>query len=199
VVNNPEIVSRLLANTALLKGERELLRQPEKPPAANEEAKSAVQPNARPIENDSRTVSNVLLTLLDERLQATAPALGQPGLATAPSSDGDAQHRVAAQYAADGLIARDDFPPAGAAVAPDQTRMPNMSPAASADLQTFMQRFAAIALGRPIDVDAAEKRAKRASGHQGSPIWGSGSVLRLASMAAVVGWLLLLIAQWAMH
>jgi len=199
VVNNPEIVSRLLANTALLKGERELLRQPEKPPAANEESKSAVQPTARPIENDSRTVSNVLLTLLDERLQSTGPASGQPGLAGAPSSDGDAQHRVAAQYAADGLIARDDFPPSGAAVAPDPTRMPNMTPAASADLQTFMQRFAAIALGRSVDVDPEEKRAKRASGRQGSPVWGGASVVRLAGMAAVAGWLLLLIAQWATH
>jgi hypothetical protein len=198
VVNNPEIVSRLLANTALLKGERELLRQPEKPPAPNEESKSAAQPNAGPIENDSRTVSNVLLTLLDERLQAAGPASAQARLAGTPAGDGDVQRRVAAQYAADGLIARDDVPPPPAPVAPDPTRMPNMTPAASADLQTFMQRFAALALGRPVDVDPEEKRAKRASG-QGSPAWGSLSVLRLAGMAAVAGWLLLLIAQWAMH
>jgi hypothetical protein len=198
VVNNPEIVSRLLANTALLKGERELLRQPEKPPVPNEESKSTAQPNAGPIENDSRTVSNVLLALLDERLQAAGPASAQARLAGTPAGDGDAQRRVAAQYAADGLIARDDVPPPSAPVAPDPTRMPNMTPAASADLQTFMQRFAAIALGRPVDVDPEEKRAKRASG-QGSPAWGSLSVLRLAGMAAVAGWLLLLIAQWAMH
>ena len=199
MVNNPEIVSRLLANTALLKGERELLRQPEKPPAPNEESKPAAPAIAKPIENDSRAVSSVLLTLLDERLQAAASASGQPGFAGAPSSDGDAPHRVAAKYAADGLIARDDFAPPSAAVAPDQTRMPNMPPIASPDLQTFMQRFAAIALGRSAGVDAAEKRAGRTTGLQDSPVFGSLSVLGVAGAAAAGLWLVVLIAQWAAH
>lgn len=195
MATNAEAVGRLLANSALMNGERELLRKQEEP--SSKTATSAAQQKAEPIANDSKAVATVLLTLLDEQLHAVETAtMGQ--LKTAKSADEDfsASKRVTAKYATDGLVPGNDSDLPEAMIASDQIRMREMSSVVSADLQTFVQRFAAFAAGRS---RSTNENANASRGNTGvvSAFFNRASPLRLASIAAVLLWLLALIVQWA--
>lgn len=194
MATNPEAVGRLLANSALMQGERQLLRRQGEPAAEAET--TAVQQKADPIANDSKAVATVLLTLLDEQLHAieTAPS-GRPGTANATDSDVDAPKRVAAKYAADGLVASDDSVLTEPMIANDQARMREMPSMVSADLQTFVQRFTAFAAGRSLFANENASSTRRGTG-TASGFFNRASPLRLASVAAVLLWLLTLIVQW---
>jgi hypothetical protein len=194
VAINAEAVGQLLANSALLKGERQLLNRQEEPPA--EAGKPGAQEKASPIVNNSKTVETVLLTLLDEQLQASKAALVNPS-ANPADSDGDASKRVAAKYAADGLIPGDDSLPPESAIPRDQVRMREMSSVVSADMQTFVQRFAAFAAFQVgAAANDAARDASRRSGADG--LFGFNRVfsVRFVSLAAVLLWLIALAIQW---
>lgn len=194
MATNAEAVGQLLANSALMKGERELLRKQEEPPA---EAKSAAQQKAEPIVNNNKTVATVLLTLLDEQLHATEAALAsQPKNANSTDGDVNAPKRVAAKYAADGLIPGDDSVLPEPAIASDQVRMREMPFIVSADLQTFVQRFAAFAAGRSVAANETTRDA-RSSIESAPTLFSRASALRLAGVIAALLWLVALIVQWA--
>lgn len=194
MATNTEAVGRLLANSALMKGERELFRRQEEPAA--ETTASAAPQKAEPIANDSKAVATVLLTLLDEQLHAIEAApTGQPKTANSADGDANALKRVAAKYAADGLIPGDDSVLPEPAIANDQIRMREMPSVVSADLQTFVQRFAAFAAGRSPAVNENVNAARRSTGTF-SAFFSRASPLRFASVVAVLLWLLALIAQW---
>ena len=191
---NAEAVGQLLANSALMKGERELLRKQEEPPA---EAKSATQQKAEPIVNNNKTVATVLLTLLDEQLHATEAALAsQPKNANSTDGDVNAPKRVAAKYAADGLIPGDDSVLPEPAIASDQVRMREMPSIVSADLQTFVQRFAAFAAGRSAAPNETTRDARSSTG-SAATLFSRASALRLAGVIAALLWLVALIVEWA--
>lgn len=195
MANNPEAIGQLLANSALMKGERELLRKQAEPGDA---AKSTTQQKAEPIVNNSKTVETVLLTLLDEQLHAAETELASQPKNTNPSDVGASQ-RVAAKYVADGLTPGDDPLPPGPAIANDQVRMREMTPVVSADLQTFVQRFAAFAAGRPTaPVSGPNGTARRSTGIAAA-LFYRASPLRIASAIAVLLWLVTLIVRWAMR
>jgi hypothetical protein len=96
VANSADGVGQLIANSALMKGERELLRKRDEPPTETS-APRAARPAAEPITNDSKVVSAVLLTLLDERLQAEAALIAGPKSAISDNGEGDVSKRVAAK------------------------------------------------------------------------------------------------------
>ena len=195
MATNAEAVGQLLANSALMKGERELLRKQEEPPA---EAKSATQQKAEPIVNNNKTVATVLLTLLDEQLHATEAALAsQPKNANSTDGDVNAPKRVAARYAADGLIPGDDSVLPEPAIASDQVRMRETPSVVSADLQTFVQRFAAVAAGQPTAAASETRATARRSIGIAAALFNRASPLRLASAIAVLLWLVALIVRWA--
>lgn len=195
MATNAEAVGQLLANSALMKGERELLRKQEEPPA---EAKSAAQQKAEPIVNNNKTVATVLLTLLDEQLHATEAALAsQPKNANSTDGDVNAPKRVAARYAADGLIPGDDSVLPEPAIASDQVRMREMPSIVSADLQTFVQRFAAFAAGRSAAAANETTRDARSSIGSAPTLFSRASALRLAGVIAALLWLVALIVEWA--
>jgi hypothetical protein len=189
---NAEAIGQLLATSALMDGERELLRKQGDRPA--ETAAPPAPQKAGPISHDSKAVATVLLTLLDEQLHATETASAALKAAN-PADGGDgASKQVAARYATDGLIPSDDSSLPEPMIASDQARLRDMQPTVSADLQTFMQRFAAIAAGQPRDAD---KNMRVAKGFVStlSALVNRTSPLGFASVAAMLLWLLMLIIQ----
>lgn len=193
MANNAEAVGQLLANSALMKGERELLRKQEE---RGDAAKSIAQQKAEPIVNNSKTVETVLLTLLDEQLHAAEAEIASQPKNTNPADVGASQ-RVAAKYAADGLTPGDDPLPPGPAIANDQLRMREMPSVVSADLQTFVQRFAAFAAGRPTAAVSETSGTTRGGAGLAATLFNRASPLRVASAIAVLFWLVALIVRWA--
>jgi hypothetical protein len=180
-----------------MRGERELLRKRDEP--APDGGKSGAPNQAPPISHDSKAVAAVLLKLLDERLQASDAAL--MGQADAPAGRGAAgdgltsSGRIAAQYAEDGLAAIADpvRPEIGSPNA--QVPMRDAPPAASPDLQTFLQRVAAFASGRSMAVDSAGRARDR--GPKASPMFSPRSVVRMAGVAVALWYVVAIIADWA--
>jgi hypothetical protein len=194
VPNSAEGVGQLLANSALMKGERELLRRRDDPPA-EESTPGTARATAEPIANDSKIVSAVLLTLLDERLQADDALSANLKSPKADTGETDASKRVAARYAADGLIPGDDLIASQQPVQPDLARAGPVPPLASPDLQTFMQRFVAAVSGRPV-ISAGEAVATRDARRNAPVSFGTVSILRNAGVAAGLIWLVVLIVAW---
>jgi hypothetical protein len=196
VANNAEAIGRLLANSTLLRGERELLRKQDEPPA--ESPKPTSQPAAPPITHDAKAVAAVLLTLLDERLASDAEAAGRSSAPaesrrTAAANAGNASKAIAAKYADDGLNAGGDTTRFDPAFAAEQSRPREMSAGNALELQSFIQRLAAIAAGRP---DARRQMGRAGSGleHGQSALFGGISGISIAVVAIALLCLAALIA-----
>jgi hypothetical protein len=199
VANSADGVGKLIANSALMKGERELLRKRDEPPTETS-APTAGRPAAEPITNDSKVVSAVLLTLLDERLQADAALIAGPKPAMSDNSDADVSKRVAAKYAADGLIPGDDLIAPQPPAQPDAARASAGPPLISPDLQTFMQRFAAAVAGGPASTSPTRGVGTKRGAHgRTSSSFDTAFVLRTAGFAAGIISLIVLVAVWALH
>lgn len=199
MANSADGVGKLIANSALMKGERELLRKRDEPPTETS-APTAGRPAAEPITNDSKVVSAVLLTLLDERLQADAALIAGPKPAMSDNSDADVSKRVAAKYAADGLIPGDDLIAPQPPAQPDAARASAGPPLISPDLQTFMQRFAAAVAGGPASTSPTRGVGTKRGAHgRTSSSFDTAFVLRTAGFAAGIISLIVLVAVWALH
>jgi hypothetical protein len=197
VANSADGVGQLLANSALMKGERELLRKRDEPPTETS-APAAARPAAEPIANDSKVVSAVLLALLDERLQADAALTAGSRPATSDDSEADASKRITAKYAADGLIPGDDLIVPQRPAQPDVARTGAVPPLVSPDLQTFMQRFVAIAAGTPASPSPGGKvGANRSARGNAWVSFDTAPLLRVAGVAAGLIWLVVLVVEWA--
>lgn len=194
MANTPEAVGRLLANSALMNGERELLRRRDGP--AVEPSPTAAQPKAPPIDTENKAVTAVLLTLLDEQLHAAESAVAPQSKPQSPA-DGDAtaSKLAATRYATDGFVRSDDAGLPEPTASTDQVRMQAMPYVVSADLQAFVQRQAA----------SAAERSRAAQENLGA-LGGAASVFALlsrvsplgfAGIAAVLLWLVAMIVQWA--
>jgi len=197
MATNPEAVGRLLANSALMNGERELLRRRDGPPV--EPATSAAHPQAPPIATDNKAVTSVLLALLDEQLHAmetVGPGQARP---QNPADGGiSASNLAAARYATDGFVRGDDSGLPEPMIGADPMRTQAMPSVVSADLQTFVQRFAAFAAGRS---RGAHENAgdSRSGGASGAGLFNRTSPLGFAGLAAVLLLLLAIIVQWVAH
>jgi hypothetical protein len=194
MANTPEAVGRLLANSALMNGERELLRRRDGPAA--ETSPTAAQPKAPPIDTENKAVTAVLLTLLDEQLHAAESAAAPQSKSQSPA-DGDtsASKLAATRYATDGFVRSDDAGLPEPKASTDQVRMQAMPYVVSADLQAFVQRQAA----------SAAERSRAAQENLGA-FGGAASLLALVSrvsplgfavIAAALLWLVAMIVQWA--
>jgi hypothetical protein len=197
VTTSPEAIGRLLADSTLMRGERELLRKRDEPAA--EAGKSGAQNSAPPLSHDSKAVAAVLLTLLDERLQASDAALmGQGKAAAGPGAINDAvasSGRVVARYAEDGLAAISD--PARPEIGSPNAQVPmrDVPPTASPDLQTFLQRLAAFASGRSIASGSTAGRSDR--GGKAPMPFSASSIFRIAGTALALWYIAAIIVDWA--
>lgn len=195
MTSNPEAVGQLLATTALMNGERELLRRRDGPSA--ETSKAATPPKAPPIDIENKAIATVLLTLLDEQLHAAeSAAAAQAKPQNLADSDVTASKLAASRYAADGFARGNDPGVPEPMIGNDQLRMQAMPALVSADLQTFMQWHAAAAAET-----ARAARENVGASSRGAALvtafFGRASPLRFAGIAAALLWLVALIVQWA--
>ncbi len=200
MAGNAEAVGRLLADSALMRGERELLRK--KDDAQPEPAKSGAQPAAPALVNDAKAVAAVLLTLLDERLQASdAEALSSAKASSGsrrPVSDdaANAPQRVGARYAEDGLISNVDTPSLEAAMLAGQVGFQHAAPGVAPELQSFLQRLAAFAGIRPEPPSVTRGSADGRGRRRTPSASGDMPLVGVAIVAVVLLWLAVLIAGW---
>lgn len=195
MATNAEAVGRLLANSALMQGERELMRKPNDHAATA--TKPASAPTAEPIVNNSKSVEAVLLTLLDEQLHATETTFAaQPK--TVADGEAAASKRLAARYTADGLMmpgsesASPDIP-----LAHDGLRLRDVPIAISADLQSFVQRSAAMAASQSLDaVQKGANGAARGGRKSLSAVLNGTAALRMIGIGAGLAWLIALALHW---
>ncbi len=208
MAGNAEAVGRLLADSALMRGERELLRK--KDDAQPEPAKPGAQPAAPALVNDAKAVAAVLLTLLDERLQASdteAASGGKTSTGVRRQASDDAANspqRVGARYAEDGLIAYVD--PTGIERRPEtgietamlagEQRMRDVPPSASPELQSFLQRLAAFAGMRSEAMSFAGGKGDGRGARRSAVASGDMSMMRVAIAAVVLLWLGVMIFGW---
>ncbi len=111
--NTTEGIGRLIAEEVLLQAERQLLRNRDQPPQRAKE--QSEQPSSPPLSHNDKAVSSVLLTLLDEQLDASAIASQKQSAdsAAAQLRNGEtpsAPNRIAAQYAETEAAFRPDKP-----------------------------------------------------------------------------------------
>ena len=189
MANNAEVIGRLLANSTLWRGERELLRKQDPPPA--ETPQPASQPAAPAITHDAKATAAVLLTLLDERLASNAAAADSSkalsGSRPAPAADSsNAPKGIAAMYAEDGLIAGGDATKFDAAFAAEQSRTREFLVGNPVELQSFIQRLAAIAAGQS---DGRRQRgwAGGGKGDQSAPFGGISGIQIAAAAITIMG------------
>ncbi len=158
MVNNAEAISRLIVNDVLLQGERQLFRKQEQ--SSQEPGSESVQSAAAPITHNDKAIASVLLTLLDEQLDASAAeAASRSGVSTstlprnpeaAPTSN-----RIVAQYADEDLVFRDNLPAQQMPIALGPSSQQMAQAVSSPELQIFIQRFLMSAASR-IQADGSD-------------------------------------------
>ncbi|RUO98699.1 hypothetical protein [Hyphomicrobium sp.] len=102
MVNSTESIGRLITEEVLLQSERQLLQNRDRP--SQQAKQQQPQPAPTPLSYNDKAVSSILLTLLDEQLDASviAPKEQMATTAEGQKAAGEAQatpNRVAVQYA----------------------------------------------------------------------------------------------------
>jgi hypothetical protein len=198
VASNADTVGRLLATSTLMKGERELLRKQDEP--APEAAKPDQRQTPTPISHDSKSTAAVLLKLLDDRLQASEVEAASPekaALVTRRTTGDDASEsskRVSARYVEDGLTSGSDIGRSDSAITVAPFRARDAMPTASLELQTFLQRLAAFAAGRPDGRTSTDTNGVRDRGVF-NPLSGT-TVVAILVFTLMLVWLTTTIFGW---
>jgi hypothetical protein len=198
VANNADTVGRLLATSTLMQGERQLLRKQDEP--APEPGKPAPQSSSAPISHDSKTTAAVLLKLLDDRLQASEAEAASPEKAALgtrrPAGDDatESSKRLSARYVEDGLTSGNDTGRSESAIPIAPFRARDAMPTASLELQTFLQRLAAFAAGRPDGRTSTDTNGVRDRGVF-NPLSGT-TVVAILVFTLMLVWLTTTIFGW---
>ena len=194
MASNAEAISRLLANSTLLRGERELLRKQDQLPA--EPPKLSSQPAAPPISHDARAIASVLLILLDERLASDAEAAGRSETQAGPSrvaanDSGTAPKGIAAMYVEDGLKTSGETTRPDVVFDAEPSRPREFTAGNPSELQSFIQRLAAIAIGRSDEYQKGWAGSRK--GGQSAPI-STMSGIKIAAVTIAILCVAVLIA-----
>lgn len=187
MVSSTDSIGRLITEEVLLLSDRELLqkrdqswKQPDDPPA---------QANAAPISHNDKAMASVLMTLIDEQIDAAAidpKMLSSDASTIAPRSSetGGAASRIAAHYAEDAIVYRSDVPSQ-----PIANPLPQVDPqvflaASSPELRMAMQAALMSAAARVGAMDHEAGRRGSATEKIGSR--GSQPMLRIGAGILVV-------------
>jgi len=200
VANNAEAVGRLLATSSLMKGDRELMRKQSDPPA-QESTESAPQPSSSPISHDAKAIEAVLLKLLNERLQASdIEAMNLQGArsaadkAAADEATTTPKH-ITARYTEDGLTSNNDPVRPETIVPLGQSPLRDVIPRAAPELQSFIQRLAALAAGTADSSagtgvgGARDRKSSAAPGNMAIVRIMIAALVLLGFSALISGWL----------
>jgi hypothetical protein len=159
MVSSIEGIGRLITNEVLLQTERQLLRNRDEP--GQEQQEQAAQPAPQPISHNDKAVSSVLMTLLEEQLDAaTTNPRGSSGYVEAmqpdPADPAPGTTRIVAQYAEADSIYRPDLPAQQANPQLDTVNQQALLAAASPELRMAMQSaFLSAAVRAKADIETA--------------------------------------------
>lgn len=188
MVSSTENIGRLIASEVLLQADRQLLQNRDQSGQQTTEKQPA--PTSAPISRNEKAVSSVLLTLLDEQLDARLAGLADGFRNQAPagqSADDTATgaSRVAAQYAEADAVFRPDLPIEQRLVATDATNQQVLLAAASPELRMAMQSafFSAAVRAQTETEEIAGQNARRRRLDTGP----NGAVLVRIGLAGVAG------------
>jgi hypothetical protein len=171
-----------------MKGDRELLRQHDKPDPKAPQSKS--NQTAPALSVDPKATAAVLLKLLDDQLLASEAQTANAKTAASSSelltddTQGAPKH-ISARYAADGLPPGFDTGHTETPMPANQGPFSSAIPTAAPDMQTFLQRFAALAAGRPGATIAAGGDGARKLNMLGA-IGGRGGAMIIAVIVCVL-------------
>jgi hypothetical protein len=159
MVSSTEGIGRLITNEVLLQTERQLLRNQDEP--GQQQQEEPAQPPPPPISYNDKAVASVLMTLLEEQLDAAMVNLrGPPGDVgpTRPASADatPAATRIAAHYAEADAVFRPDLPAQQIAAQSDAANQQALLAAASPELRMAMQSaFLSAAVRAKADFETA--------------------------------------------
>lgn len=198
MTSRTEIISRLISQSALLAGERNLTRITDKATLA---ATKTLAVSTPVLMGDRKAVAGVLMALLDDRLDASDADMTNAARTVqtqiAPSLGDREPSRRAAQHYADNAFSvgengvRNDMIALG-----DSARIPGVVPVISGDLESFIQRSAVLAAGRSDGLGGAVMLRSRRD--EVLAYLAGLSAQRLAGVIAGTLLLILLIAKFAL-
>lgn len=185
MVSSTESIGRLITEEVRLQSERQLLRNRDHPAGQQAEQQPAPAP-AAPISHNDKAIASVLLTLLDEQLDASAvdpSATG--GNFRRPDDTAPAASRIAAQYAEAEAVFRPD-------VSAEQPTLPQgvinqqaLLVATSPELRMAMQSAFFSAAVRA-QTGAAEPSGRNTPRRKMESITDAASLMRIGGVALVV-------------
>lgn len=188
MVGTTETIGRLIANEVLLQAERQLLQNRD-PSQQQTEDKPAPTVPAPISHNNDKTVSSVLLTLLDEQLAAAVPNSpdkaahsGSVSGSTLPEGAAATTNRVAAPYTEADTAFRPDTPTEQTILPPNvNNQQQALLAAASPELRMAMQSaFLAAAARAQMDVEEASRQHGRRQKTESAP--NGAALLRVAAV-----------------
>ena len=143
----------------------------------------------------------MLLKLLDDRLQASEAEAASPEKAALgarrPAGDDatESSKRLSARYVEDGLTSGNDTGRSESAIPIAQFRARDAMPTASPELQTFLQRLAAFAAGRPDGRASTDTRRCPRTPASSTPLGGT-AVVAIFVFTLMLLWLTAMIFGW---
>jgi hypothetical protein len=113
MASSADAIGRLIADQVLMASDRQLLQKRDQP--GQQPKDQAAQATPAPISHNDKAMAAVLMTLLDEQLDASMAdpkgLAGDPAAAQLRSAEtGAAPNRIAAQYAEEAAVYRLDLP-----------------------------------------------------------------------------------------
>jgi hypothetical protein len=195
-MSNAEAISRLIVNDVLLIGERQLF--PKQEQFSEEPENGSSQSAAAPITHNDKATASVLLTLLDEQLDASvAETANRSGVSTSTLSRGSdaapSSNRIAAQYAEEAVVFRANPAAQEPAISPGANSQQMALAVTSPELQTFIQRFLMSAAAR-IQADGSEDLPRGTRKRNVVPLADSLSMTRIAGATLAIAVLAIVIA-----
>jgi hypothetical protein len=192
MVGSPDAIGRLIANEVLMLGDRELFQKRDQPGQPPEE--QATQTNAAPISHNDRAMASVLMTLIDEQIDASAAApkdlMNDPAAAQARA---ERSASIAARYADTEAAYQADPPPQPLANALQQADLNVLRAASSPELRMAMQAAMTSAyarMGIELATAGGEETRTRVLGPFAKPV----PILRIGAGIAVAIFVVVLVA-----
>ncbi|MBS0235455.1 MAG: hypothetical protein JSR99_18450 [Proteobacteria bacterium] len=195
MASSTESIGRLIADEVFLLSDRQLLQKRQQSPQQPDD-QPAQAPSA-PISHNDKAMASVLMTLIDEQIDASAVGpggtAGDPAAAQSRSVDGSGvPNRIAAQYAEDAAVYRSDSAPQPIVPNPLGRADPQVLLAASSpELRMAMQATLMSAAARVQAVGSETiredaQRHKISGGPDASSMIRMGAGILVAIIAAIV-------------
>lgn len=194
MVGSTEAIGRLIANEVLMLSDRELFQKRDQSGQSAEE--QSAQTNAAPISHNDRAMASVLMTLIDEQIDAsvTAPKGLMSDLAAAQTrAEGGAS--VAARYADAEAAYQADPPPQPLANALQHADLNVLRAASSPELRMAMQAAMTSAYAR-MEVETANADGEEARIRARAPFASPAPIVRIWASIAITIVVVVLVAAY---